>query len=136
MIDTTSGKRLLIPPFSLSFLYIIQESGQSGRAARFPALQRFSGYLILVLNKILLKNDKFTLTINNICVRIWKKEVLCVLSFTMFFTPAMLALLILSLILLVRGVRRRSWRSFRASLGLFVLVCGCVSAVMEFISRM
>lgn len=58
------------------------------------------------------------------------------LSFTMFFTPAMLALLVLALILLVQGVRRRSWRYLRASLGVFVLVCGCVSVLMEFISRM
>lgn len=58
------------------------------------------------------------------------------LSFTMFFTPAMLALLVLALILLVQGVRRRSWKYLRASLGVFVLVCGCVSVLMEFISRM
>lgn len=58
------------------------------------------------------------------------------LSFTMFFTPAMLALLVLALVLLIRGVRRRSWGYLRASLGLFVLVCGCVSLLMEFITRM
>ena len=37
MINPTSGNRLLTPPFSLSFLYTIQESGLSGRTARFPA---------------------------------------------------------------------------------------------------
>lgn len=58
------------------------------------------------------------------------------LSFTMFFTPAMLALLVLSVILLVRGVRRRSWKNLYASLGLLVLVCGCVSVLMEFITQM
>lgn len=36
MINPTSGNRLLTPPFSLSFLYTIQESGPSGRTARFP----------------------------------------------------------------------------------------------------
>lgn len=136
MIDTASGKRLLTPPFSLSFLYIIQESGQSERAARFPVFSAGARRLPLYFNKILLKNDKFTLTINNACVRMWKKEVLWMLSFTMLFTPAMLLLLVLALILLVQGVRRRSWKWLRASLGLFVLVCGCVSLLMEFISRM
>lgn len=90
----------------------------------------------MTLNKILLKNDKFALTNNNARVRMWEKEVLGMLSFTMFFTPAMLALLILALILLIQGVRRRSWKWLRASLGLFVLACGCVSVLMEFITRM
>lgn len=36
MINPSSGNRLLTPPFSLSFLYTIQESGPSERAVRFP----------------------------------------------------------------------------------------------------
>jgi len=34
MINPTSGKRLLTPPFSLSFLYTIQESGATGKARK------------------------------------------------------------------------------------------------------
>lgn len=43
MINPTSGKRLLTPPFSLSFLYTIQESGPSGRTVRFPVFIGESG---------------------------------------------------------------------------------------------
>lgn len=136
MIDTASGKTLVDPTiFPLLSLY---HTGKRAVRKDCP-LSCFSvgaRRLPLYFNKILLKNDKFTLTINNACVRMWKKEVLWMLSFTMFFTPAMLLLLVLALILLVQGVRRRSWKWLRASLGLFVLVCGCVSLLMEFISRM
>lgn len=90
----------------------------------------------LFFSKILLKNDKFILTIDNACARMWKKEVLPMPSFTMFFTPAMLTLLVLAVILLVRGIRRRSWGWLCASLGLSALACTCVSVLMEFIARM
>jgi len=39
MMISTSGERLLTPPFSLSFLYTIQESGQSERVGRFPVFE-------------------------------------------------------------------------------------------------
>lgn len=58
------------------------------------------------------------------------------MSFTMFFTPAVLALLVLAVVWLVQGVRRRDRGRLCASLGLFVLAGACISLVMEFITRM
>lgn len=65
----------------------------------------------------------------------WKKEAVSV-SFTKFFTPAVLLLLLLAVFLLVRGIRTRSKRLIVCSAGVLVLIGLCVSLVMEFITRM
>ena len=58
------------------------------------------------------------------------------MSFTMFFTPAMLALVVLAAALLVQSVRRRNPGMLCCALGLLALTGLCVSVVMEFITRM
>lgn len=57
-------------------------------------------------------------------------------SFTMFFTPAMLALVILAAVLLVQSIRRQNAGLLCCALGLLALTGLCVSIVMEFITRM
>lgn len=76
MIDTASGKTLVDPTiFPLLSLY---HTGKRAVLSDCPLSCFFGGSAAVPLyfNKILLKNDKFTLTINNACVRMWKKEVL------------------------------------------------------------
>ena len=58
------------------------------------------------------------------------------LSFTMFFTPAVLLLAVLAVLLLVRGIRMRNRGMIFCSAGIAVLAGACVSLVMEFITRM
>lgn len=57
------------------------------------------------------------------------------LSFTMFFTPAVVLAAALAVLLLVRGVRTRNRGMIFCSAGVAVLAGICVSLVMEFITR-
>jgi len=66
----------------------------------------------------------------------YQKKEAVPMSFTKFYTPAMLALLVLAVILLIQAVRRRSGWRLCASLGTFALAGLSISLVMDFITRM
>ena len=57
------------------------------------------------------------------------------MSFTMLFTPAAVLAVLLAAVLLVRGLRSRSWSVCLCAGGLFGLTGLCVCLVMEFITR-
>ena len=74
------------------------------------------------------------MTINIHCARMWKKEV-GLMSFTMWFTPAVLLLAVLALVLLVRGIKIQSRWMLLCAGGIILLTGLCVFLVMEFITR-